>query len=243
MKPLQFICLKWGTKYPAYYVNRLFSMIDRFTKKPFKLYCITEQPKGLFAEIEVLPLTDPKLSGWWHKLSLFKPDLYGLEGPVLFIDLDIVITADLSPLFSYQANKFVIIRDLATGGYNSSVFRLNAGSKEHVWNNFTRAARQITDQYAGDQDWITEQIADAEIWPADWVVSFKKQCNARVKHSYGIVGRWLRSFGVLAPRGYAELPAGTRIVQFHGKPNPADVMNGPFDIYKQAPWIRDYWKE
>lgn len=243
MKPLQIICLKWGNKYPAYYANRLYSMIERFTQQPFKLYCITEHPRDLYPDIGILPITDPTLSGWWHKLSLFKANLYDLQGPVLFIDLDIVITADLSPFFDYQPGKFVIINDRSTGGYNSSVFRLEAGSKAHVWNNFASAANDIVSRYHGDQDWITEQITDAEIWPDNWVVSFKKDCNARVKHSFGMVGRWLRSLGMLTPKGYAELPAGARIIQFHGKPDPGDVMDTAFGNYKQAPWIKDYWKE
>jgi hypothetical protein len=217
-------------------------MIQRFTNQPFKLHCITENPDGLYPEIEILPLKDVGLQGWWYKLSLFQSDLYGLSGDIIFLDLDVVITADLSPLFEYKAGEFSIIRDLGTKGYNSSVFRLEVGSKAYVWDNFLAQKDEIVSRLHGDQDWITEQIKDATLWPDDWVVSYKKQCNARIKPSHGKIGKFLRSKGLMLPKDYATLPENAKIVQFHGKPDPEDVIDKPYGLYKSAPWIKDYWK-
>ncbi len=242
MPKLQFICVKWGDKYPADYVNRLRSMIARFTKSPFVLHCVTENAEGIHPDVKILPLVDASLSGWWHKLSLFKADFYGLSGPMIFMDLDVVITDDLTPLFEYKPGKFAIIHDLLTKGYNSSVFRYEVGAYGHVWENFQKDAENITARLNGDQDWITEQIVDAELWPSEWVVSFKKQCHARMSNTLGITGSLFRKFGLLQPKGEAVLPEGAKIVQFHGKPDPEDVMNGPYGIYKAAPWIKDYWR-
>lgn len=243
MAPLQFICLKWGSKYSADYVNRLYRMLKRYTKKPFILFCITEDAADLHPEIEVLALSDSSLTGWWHKLSLFKEKLYSLTGTVLFLDLDVVITADLSPFFDYKPGQFVIIRDLGNGGYNSSVFRLEIGSKAYVWENFQASSQAIIEQLHGDQDWITKQINNAETWPVEWVVSYKKQCNARIRPSYGKIGKILRAKGWLLPKDVATLPEGARIVQFHGKPDPEDVIDKPYGLYKAAPWIKHYWSE
>lgn len=241
MKHLQFICLKWGNKYPAHYVNRLFRMIERFTNTPFKLYCMTDDEQGLIEQVSTLPIIDDSLTGWWHKLSIFQEDLHGLSGPLLFLDLDVVITQDLSPLFEYKKGEFVIIRDLGTGGYNSSVFRLEAGTMADIWQSFQQANKDIISRLHGDQDWITQQINNAITWPCDWVVSYKKQCHSRIRPSYGKIGKYLRSNGWCLPKDVAVLPENAKIVQFHGKPDPEDVLEKPYGLYKAAPWIKDYW--
>jgi hypothetical protein len=88
---LNVVCLKWGDRYPAEYVNRLYRMVNRHLSKPFKFYCLTESKEGLLPAIHQLPLETSDLIGWWYKLSLFKKDFYGLEGDILYFDLDLVI--------------------------------------------------------------------------------------------------------------------------------------------------------
>lgn len=237
----QFICVKWGRKYPAEYVNRLYRMIRKQISGDFTLYCITDDASGLYSEIQPLPIIDTSLSGWWHKLGLFKSDLYGLSGDILYTDLDVVIVDGLDVFFDYKPGEFLISVDLLTGNYNSSVFRFRAGSQPQIWERFLENPGYITTSYKGDQDWITEAVINADVWPAEWVVSFKKQCNSRIKHSYGRIGAWLRRMGLMAVKGEATIPSGARIIQFHGKPDPDDVVDGPYDIYRAAPWIRNYW--
>lgn len=217
-------------------------MIQRFTTQPFKLYCITDDASGLNPNIEALAIPDIDLEGWWYKLSIFQKNLYGLSGDILFLDLDVVITSDLTPFFEYRCGEFAIIRDLGTQGYNSSVFRVEVGSQAHVWESFLEHKDAIIDQLHGDQDWITKQIPNAAIWPDEWVASFKKQCNARIKPSYGKLGKFLRRRGIMLPKDHASMPPTSKIIQFHGKPDPEDVMDAPYGLYKSAPWIKDYWK-
>jgi len=239
--PVQFICVKWGAKYPNDYVNRLYNMIFRQINSSFTLFCLTDDPEGLHSDIKPLPILDTSLTGWWHKLSLFKQDFYGLSGDILYIDLDVVITGKLDDFFTYKPGNFLITKDLKTGAYNSSVFRYSIGSQPQIWESFLADSEMITQKYHGDQDWISETVRDAELWPEKWVVSFKKQCKARIKHSYGPTGKFLRRIGLLKATGDSIIPKGARIVQFHGKPDPEDVMNGPYDMYRQALWIKDYW--
>ena len=97
----QFICVKWGNKYPADYVNRLYNMIKRQISSPFTLYCLTDDSEGMYPEIHPLPIIDSSLSGWWHKLSLFQEDFYGLKGDILYTDLDVVIVGELDEFFTY----------------------------------------------------------------------------------------------------------------------------------------------
>jgi hypothetical protein len=156
------------------------------------------------------------------------------------MDLDVVIVGGLDDFFSYKPGSFLIAEDLQTRGYNSSVFRFNIGSQPQVWDEFLENSAQVMNDYYGDQNWITEKVGDAGLWPEQWVVSFKKQCRARIKNSYGIIGKWLRKIGVMTVTGEAIIPEGARVIQFHGKPDPDDVMDGPYDIYRKAPWIKEY---
>ena len=72
---VKIICLKWGTKYPAEYVNRLYRMVNNHLAIPFEFYCITENADGLYSEVNVLDLEiEEGLKGWWYKLQLFKKD-------------------------------------------------------------------------------------------------------------------------------------------------------------------------
>lgn len=237
------VCLKWGTKYPAEYVNRLFNMVNRNTTIEYNFYCITDDAEGLDEKIEAKMISDLSLVGWWYKLMIFKEDFYGISGTSIFLDLDVVITANIDELFTVEPGKFKIIRDLKQG-FNSSVFRLTMGSMAYVWDDFVKNKDDIVGRLHGDQDWIAEAAPDEmSTWPASWVVSYKKQCNARAKRSYGRIGQWARKHGLMPPpKGEAELPEGAKIVIFHGKPDPEDVQNGPWDMWKYAPWINENWR-
>lgn len=236
----QIICVKWGDKYPSSYVNRLYDMIEKNMTADFVLYCLTDDARDIYPKVKPLPLVNTEISGWWHKLSLFQKDFHQLEGELLYMDLDVVIVGGLDDFFSYKPGSFLIAEDLQTRGYNSSVFRFNIGSQPQVWDEFLENSAQVMNDYYGDQNWITEKVGDAGLWPEQWVVSFKKQCRARIKNSYGIIGKWLRKIGVMTVTGEAIIPEGARVIQFHGKPDPDDVMDGPYDIYRKAPWIKEY---
>lgn len=241
---VKIICLKWGNKYPAEYVNRLYRMINNHLTIPFEFYCVTDNSDGLYPEVNILDLEiEEGLKGWWYKLQLFKKDFYGLTGQAMFLDLDVVIINNIDALFETHKNDFMIIRDLKPGlVYNSSVFKLELGSKAHVWEEFLSDKESIISRMHGDQDWISEVVDDAKLWQNNWVVSFKKECNARNKNSFGALGRFLRSKGFFLPKGNATPPKDAKIVYFHGKPDPHDVANQPYDMWKKAPWIKKEWE-
>jgi hypothetical protein len=241
---VKIICLKWGTKYPAEYVNRLYRMINNHLTIPFEFYCLTDNSNGLYHEVNILDLEiEEGLKGWWYKLQLFKKDFYGLGGQAMFLDLDVVIVNNINALFETQEDSFMIIRDLKPGNvYNSSVFKLELGSQPHVWDKFLLDKESIISRMHGDQDWISEVVNDAVLWPNNWVVSFKKECNARIQYSFGSLGRFFRSKGFFLPKGDAVQPKEAKIVYFHGKPDPHDVADEPYDMWKKAPWIKKEWK-
>jgi hypothetical protein len=217
------VCLKWGDKYPAHYVNRLYSMVERNLALPHRFVCVTDDSSGLDPVIETKPIENPELTGWWHKLTLFKPKFFDLEGPALFLDLDLVIIKGLDSFFLYPG-AFCIIRDWTPQDHNSAVFRLDLGTLPEVWEQFARDHASVTKRLHGDQDWLREMLPNAEGWPSGWVKSYKR-------HLHGNAGEEL-----------AHLPPDTLIVAFHGHPQPHEVKDGNWRSWKQTPWIAEYWK-
>lgn len=158
-------CVKTGTKYSSEYVNKLESMVKRHLKVPFSFLCITDDPTGV--NCKTVPVMDD-LPGWWAKLTLFAPKPYGIEGKILFLDLDIVILEDLEPFT--EPDEFTIIMDWNLPMYNSSVFLLPEGTQTQVWDNFDDVVMQTSK--CGDQWWIT-QAAEGKTWEEGWCTSYR----------------------------------------------------------------------
>jgi tetratricopeptide (TPR) repeat protein len=119
------ITVKWGTKYNAEYVNKLYRGFKRNTSASFRFVCFTDDAQGLVAEIEPRPLLED-WKGWWGKASIFS-SAHGFTGLKFFIDLDMIITGDVDPLFKF-GGKFALLRTdelycetLNKNGYNSSI--------------------------------------------------------------------------------------------------------------------------
>lgn len=185
---LNVVCIRADSKYQADYVNNLFHMVKRFLPIPYRFICFCGLTEGIGPEVECLPLPD-NLQGWWNKISLFKRNI-GLEGKILFLDLDVVIVDDITPLATYDAD-FIIIKDWWNNEYNSSVFLLKVGARHQVWEAFN----PYEPPAANDQDFITRILPDEKTWPSKWVVSFKNDCASGI-------------------------PPDARIVVFHGRPKP-----------------------
>ena len=105
------VCLKYGNKYSAEYVNKLYNSVKRNLTVPFEFVCYTEDKQGIDPAIRIEPI--PLLAGvtgWWYKPMFFNPEL-GLNGTILFFDLDVVVFQNIDNLFTYELDKFCIIRD------------------------------------------------------------------------------------------------------------------------------------
>ena len=139
-------------------------------------------------------LNDSPFPGWWAKISLFEPGRF--EGRVLYLDLDVTIVGALDEIANYPA-PFVAIKDWLRPTINSSVMAWDFGVLDHVFLNLTEADME---RLRGDQDWISEQMPHAEVFPRDWYVSYRKS---------------VKMFGVV--------PSGAKVVVFHGFPKPWEV--------------------
>ena len=108
--------MKWGSRYGSKYVNRLYKSIKRHTKKYTKVYCFTDNVLGINQNIICKPL--PRISlpdeisyTPWRKMSLWQYPLYDLEGDVLFLDLDLVITGNLDRFFDFKRGSYCVIEN------------------------------------------------------------------------------------------------------------------------------------
>ena len=104
------LVLKHGTKYSAEYVNKMYNMVSANLEYDFNFYCITEDPTGLDPNVNVIPLPSVGVTGWWYKPYIFSKEL-PIQGTILYLDLDLVITNTLNRLFDFYPGQYCIIRD------------------------------------------------------------------------------------------------------------------------------------
>lgn len=235
------ICMKWGTKYGAEYVNRLYNMVKRHTTVPFKMVCLTDDSSGIDAAVQCLPIPPLDLPAGspergWNKLSTFEPELYGLQGNALFLDIDIVIIDNIDCLFEH-AGDFLIIHDWKrpwriTG--NSSVYRFKLGAFPELMPYFRANFDEIRNKFRNEQaylSWYVQQQGKLSYWPEDWCKSYKYHCLRPIPFAY-----WQPPIK----------PAHAKVIVFHGEINPPDAVTGGGGKWYRhvlpSQWIKDEWQ-
>ena len=238
-KPVNVICMKWGTKYGANDVNVLYSMVKRHLKMPHRFICLTDNIEGLEQGIECFdmpPIVVPKEKDIspWRKLGMFSKTIGDLEGKSLFLDLDLVILDDIDCFFTFS-NKFTIIENWTQKGQgvgNSSVYCFTIGRHADVLNYYNNNIEEVTNKYSNEQVYLSKKIGDIDYWPDSWCKSFKRHCMP------GYIIRYFKT---------PVRPPSVKIVVFHGNPKPEDAIKGGFfgSIWKYirpTPWIKDGWR-
>lgn len=236
------ICMKWGTAYGPEYVNILAAMVRRHLTLPHRFICYTDDTTGIHPFIETRPIPEiplgsaPLISGW-RKLASLAPTL-GLDGTVMFLDLDLVIMDNIDCFFTFEPGKFVIIENWTQPGQkigNSSVYRYEATAHHDVFDDFSKRHEQIYLDVTNEQTYLTQEVAknhEVAFWPDEWVRSFKR---------HSLPSRLLRYF--VTPKQ----PKECKILVFHGPPKPIDAAYGRWPqrgkFLRPAPWILKYWKE
>lgn len=226
------VCLKWGNKYSADYVNRLNNMVKRNLTVPYEFVCFTENTKDIDKDIRTEPLPKLPTQGWWFKPYFLGNDLPIKNGQLLFFDLDVVIFNNIDKLFSYNPDKFCIIRDFNRSfrrtwdRMNSSVFKLPIGQYHWLWQDFKNNPRNFTSKNRGDQDMMYRHIRDHSFWPDEWIQSYKWEMRNRSDLQL-INGK--RNFKNI---GEPVIRNDTSIAVFHGEPNPEECSD---------PWVVDNW--
>ncbi len=234
---LSVVCWKWGALYGPEYVTRLASMLKRHLHLPFTLHCITDDAAGIETEgpngiVNVHPMYAEHgelgrggLRSNFRRLRIFDREMGAVFGPrILQLDLDAVITGDVTPLFDRPEPLVMVLQSNAGGRwtYNTSMVLMDAGVLHGMWAAFHAAPQQVW-QMARARGWNCSDQAVVN----DWVLQHKVP-----------VASWGEGDAVQAywRKNNKQLRPGTRIVLFYGRENVHDAA-----VQARSPWISAYW--
>lgn len=265
----QVICINWGTKYGAPYINRLYAMVARNITPPFTFTCFTDNRAGIHSDVlcEDLPDIDYEIPetrrGIWPKSRLWGAKLGSLSGAVLFLDLDLIITGSLDDFFTFGNPEDVILARNAAKPFErlgqTSVYRFPVGKLTPIQKKFAANPIQMAENYGYEQRFVTREAPGGiKFFPRKWIRHFRFQCLLPFP------------LNLVLP---ARLPAKTRIVIFPGEILPEDAILGgwsgrqgitlrqhlkafvnygargkrPFQFLRHfmrpVKWVDDHWRE
>ena len=223
----------YRSKFDATSVNVMRNQVARHYPHPHRFVCVTDDPTGIDPQIETYPLGDLFLDlvnpsfasgpNCYPRLRAFSPEFEEIAGRrFVSIDLDTVITGDLSPLFN-RPEDFVIYASVqAKNAYCGAMFMMTAGSRRQVWDQFDPSTSPRLSNAAGhngsDQGWIEYILGRNEAtWTAaDGIFAYRWDC---LKDRRG------------------GLPPNCRMVAFHGQFDPWSEI-----AQAQSPWIKDHYR-
>jgi hypothetical protein len=250
------ICIKWGTRYPADYANRLYNMVTGNSCYPIDFYCFTEDSEGLDDRIIVKPLPDLKGKpedpsfAYQKEAGLCDDDLGGLNGQrVLFFDLDVIIVDNIDGFFEFpDGDDFVIINDWNSPGDNvgqASCYSFVVGTLGYIKQYFEEHPEEVVEKfYTASQEYLSDQVIKKrgalKFWPSDWCRSFRFDCLP---------------WGPLRLLLMPQIPKGAKLIVFHGSPNPHEAYMGKwstefhvpllkrwYKTVRKTPWVGEYWR-
>jgi len=212
---------KTGGDYTWSYVDYLAAGVRANVDCSYRFVCLSDAKRDDQQFIdEIIPLRCG-WPGWWAKFELFQ-----LDGPLLYIDLDTVVVGNIDKLIKYivaSDNILVMLRGFYKQDQCSGILGWN-GSLKWVFDTFVnrympgavfqsdpRVLRLTTGQrrYRGDQELLRELVASRQ------VVQFAQDVMTGI-YSYKVNIRKRR-------RKREELPSDSKIVCFHGRPRPSEL--------------------
>lgn len=193
------------------YVQNLHRMVEQHLTIPHRFYVLTDDAASNYPGAIAKPAAH---KGWWAKLEIFNPDMR-FEGRVMFLDLDTLIVGNIDHIAAYQGH-FATLHDFwRPAGLGPAVMLFDPEWAAWIYQEWRAEGHPKTDP-RGDQGWLENRNQGRmrkevdilqDMHPGE-IVSYKTHC-------------------------VSGIPAGARVVCFHGKPRPHEV-NG---------WVKDYWKE
>jgi hypothetical protein len=232
------VCWRWAppkgyrSTFGPETVNALRRMVARHYAGEHRFVCVTNDTKGIDPEVTILPdfgdfagIQSPhgeRNPSCYRRLRLFHPDAAQWFGDrFVSLDLDVVITGDLAPVFD-RREDFVIWGDTnPTTLYNGSLVLMSAGVRPKVWTTFdpirSPRAAKAAGCFGSDQGWISFCLGrgESKFSRTDGVYSFRNDLKAKGRSHL--------------------LPANARIVVFHGQVDPW------MPAAQALPWVRKHY--
>lgn len=240
MRPDTIVTFLW-TPRPGYrsefgpaQVNVVAAMVRRHYPHPHRFVCITDSPDGLDRSVEWVKAWNDyadvpsphggKNPSCYRRLRMYHPEIGDVLGRrFVSLDLDCVITGDLTPLWD-RPEDVVLWGDTNPqpgSHYNGSMQEILAGSRPRVWTEFNpHTSPDLALQaksWGSDQGWLSYILGphEAKWTKADGVYSYRNDIQ----------------------RHGNRLPADARIVFFHGNKDPWMP-----DVQDVAPWVRQHYR-
>lgn len=218
---------KWGNKYSLNDVRKLRAGIDRHLRTEHYFTVFSDSSRGL-STTEYRPIRNVDLlavKGCFARLRLFDPEIQEELGicagdRIVCIDLDVVITGSLDPLF-HRPEPFMILQGANAANpckYNGSIWMLRAGYRPDVWRDFSLSAAQRIPfhDFPDDQGWLHHKLPNENGWhvgSTSGIYAFQKTA-------------WPKS---------DALPPDARMVVFPGWRDPSK--------FTHLPWIKKHWRQ
>jgi hypothetical protein len=230
-------CVIHGSGYDWQYVERLHSMLNRQLPGGARMHVYTEHDRSVPPHMVKHILEDwagvsgPKKS-WWYKMQLFNSEHW--QGPLLYLDLDVVVFNDMTWATAGHHDYFWTLRDFRylqrTGysGMNSSLMYWNTVQFDWVWQKFRgENLEDVMRRHAGDQDYIGAVIDHTKrrFYPEKHVQSYRWQVQDG--------GMQFPSRTFSKPGAGAVIDPEASVIVFHGTPKPHQVSD---------PLIKQLWK-
>lgn len=218
------MCVKWGTKYSAEFVNKLYSMVKRNLNADFDFYCYTDDPSGVQNSINCIPITSD-LEKWWPKIDLL--GRFNESGTNILFDLDIVIINPLDKLLAYNPTKLSVLstawkvgmkypcgdQDRYPTMYNSSIMVWKDDQGVPIYDHFLRKKVDSLFKYKGVDRFLYNEPLELETLPIDIAYSYKKGAKYLEDSTPGLLRQ---AYEVC-------------------------LFNEGADIRMAEPWVKNYW--
>ena len=218
-----------GGDYDPVYVKRLADGVKRSLKIPHEFICLSNDSEK-HVGLKTIPLRH-NWPGWWSKMEVFS-----LQGPLLYFDLDTVITGPIDELARWVIDNpgpLLMLRGFYRGDQCSGIMGWSDSFSwiyEQFWINFgDQAIYEVKKNgismmvggkhFRGDQEWLKEFYRHR----FDQVTIVMVQDIMQGIVSYKVD---------VQPKG--KLPTDAKIVCFHGFPRPAEIIPKP-------KWLEKYW--
>lgn len=232
---LTVVLWKWGKKYTKGHVARMQSMLARHLHQPHRVVCLTDAPKDLPTGVEPakLPPTLPGDYKGLRRMWLYSAEAARIGARLFQLDLDVVLTDTIDPIVN-RPEPFVIWKSDSNWkdkwAYNATVMLITPGAKDDVWRRYKQDPLGVM------------KAADADGWGAKVNSDQAAACYLLKDQDVPV---WTQADGIIAYRVFAgkhgergqTLPAGTRIVSFHGPRDPSIK-----DLQQKSPWILEHWR-
>lgn len=203
-----------GGTYTEEHVTHILKSCEAHIKIPFDFYCLTDMKSNfLNRDIKKIPLKH-NWPGYWSKMEMFRSDIFENSNDVFYLDLDTLITTDITDIASIDSSFFGM-RDFNTLNLlSSAIIKYKPSDNHYIYDTFLQNPAKWMKCRGGDQEAIhkilkvlPEYIQD--LYPRR-MAEFLNHCwNPNNSHSP------------------VEIKDYHSIVCFHGKPKMEDLLNNP----------------